>query len=74
MVSVARFFTVQSAELARMALDSSGIPVFVRSEGLARLISAQVLEGVQIEVPESCVEDARAVLKQLAKDLGGELY
>ena len=74
MVAVARFFSIQSVEIARMALDASGIPVFVPSEGFARLTAADYLGGIGIEVPEECAEDARAILRQLAKDLGGELY
>ena len=74
MITVARFFNVQSAEMARMALDSSGIPVFVQSEGLAQLIGASSLGGVGIQVPSSRADDARAILKGLAQDLGGELY
>ena len=74
MITVARFFSLQSAEMARMALDSSAIPVFLHSEGLASLTAASYLGGVGVEVPEQFAEDARAILKQLAKDLGGELY
>jgi Putative prokaryotic signal transducing protein len=76
LVTVARFFDVQSAELARIALEGSGVPVFLESEGLALLggPSVAAIGGVRIQVPPSRVDDARAILKALAKDQGGELY
>lgn len=72
MITIARFFDVQSAQLAKMALEGSGIPVFLESEGMAQL--AYAFGGVRVQVPPSHVEDARAILKDLAKDQGGELY
>ena len=75
MVTVARFFNVQSAELARIALEGSGVPVFLDSEGYAQLTNVPaIVGGVRVQVPSSRVDEARAILKSLAAEQGGELY
>ena len=75
MITVARFFNVQSADLARIALEGSGVPVFLESEGYAQLTNIPAIAGgVRVQVPVSRVEDARAILRSLAEEQGGELY
>jgi putative signal transducing protein len=75
MITVARFFSVQSADLARIALEGSGVPVFLESEGYAQLTTIPAaVGGIRIQVPASRAEEARAILKSLAEDQGGELY
>ena len=74
MITIARFFNVQSADLARMALDASGIPVFLLSEGHAQLTGPIAVGGIRIQVPGPYAADARKVLESLAEEQGGELF
>jgi Putative prokaryotic signal transducing protein len=74
MITIARFLDPQSAELARMALEASGIPVFLESQGVAQLAYAVAVGGVRVRVPPSHADDARAILKSLAEEHGAELY
>ena len=74
METVARYFNVELAELAKGALESEGIPTYLHSEGQARLFGAEYLGGVTIQVPPSCVDVARDILKTVGGDDDRQIY
>jgi len=78
LVTVDSFMDAQVAELARMMLESEGIPVHLHSINHASLLPGMfgagsiILGGIRLQVPRSCVEKACEVLQQFHADLGDE--
>jgi hypothetical protein len=73
-VTVASYLDAMSAHIARGRLQSEGIPAFLHSVYHAELywVITPALGGVQLQVPPSEAERARAVLaamEQAARDL-----
>jgi hypothetical protein len=60
MTTIKTYMTTVEADLARIALDAAGVPAFVVGIGVAMEGGAA---GVQLQVPDECVEAALAVLK-----------
>lgn len=73
-VTVARFFDARSAELARIALEGSGLRVSLAPEGHASLIVPAALGGIRLQVAESDADAARDILEALVQEVGGELF
>ena len=63
-VTVARFIHPVAAHIARMRLESEGVPVFVQSLNFASVdwLMSNALGGIALQVPPSAVERAREVL------------
>lgn len=78
LITVDSFMDTQLTELARMLLESEGIPAHLHSINHASLLpgifgaGSIILGGIRLQVPKSCVEKARVVLKQFHADLGDE--
>lgn len=74
LVTVARFFHARSADVARIALEGSGLSVFLTPEAHASVIVPGALGGIRLQVDEADIDAARDILEALVKELGGELY
>ncbi len=61
MVTIERYTDMLEAELAKGRLDSAGITSFLAGENAGRLYG-NGLDSVQLQVPASEEEDARAIL------------
>lgn len=59
MKAIKRYSSNLEADLARLALEAAGIPAMVVGVGVGMEGGAQ---GVQLLVPDDCVEDAQKVL------------
>jgi len=60
MKTIKTYPTTVEADLARIALDAAGVPAFVVGIGVAMEGGTA---GVQLQVPDDCVEAALAVLE-----------
>lgn len=70
LVTVETFIDTGLAEIARMMLESEGIPVLLHSAGHASLIGGLAVGGVRLQVPREHEEKARTLLAQLRQDAG----
>ena len=66
MVTVAKCFDINEAELLKMRLEASGINVFIPDETMARIEPPVFLSpsGVRVQVAEEDVEAAQKVIAQ----------
>lgn len=71
LVTVERFFDLGLAEIARMMLESEGIPVLLHSAAHASLIGGLAVGGVRLQVPLEYEARARDLLAQLLDESGG---
>ena len=64
MITIARYSLAIEAHIARAKLESEGIPAFVADEHTitADWLYSNAMGGVRLQVPESCVEQARTLL------------
>ena len=60
MKTIKTYPTTVEADLARIALDAAGVPAVVVGIGVAM---EGGVAGVQLQVPDECVEAALTVLK-----------
>lgn len=67
--TVDRFFHPTDAHIAAGKLESEGIPVFLLgiNHASANWLLSNALGGIRLQVPASCVDDARQILAQIAK-------
>jgi hypothetical protein len=65
LVTVEQFFDVGLAEIARMMLESEGIPVLLHSAAHASLIGGLAVGGIRLQVPEKYEAQARELLAEL---------
>lgn len=63
MTTIARFFNLMDAELAKVRLESAGIPVFLADEAAMTSGYGPVTGGVRLQVREEDVERATEMLK-----------
>lgn len=70
LVTVARFDAPHEAHLAKARLDDADIPCALTHEGMAGLPMVFDPErgGAQLKVPESYVDEARAVLDAASRE------
>jgi hypothetical protein len=63
-ITVATFSLPMEAQLARMRLESEGVPVYVQSMNLASVnwLMSNALGGIQVQVPPSEAIRARQIL------------
>ncbi|MBP7751901.1 MAG: DUF2007 domain-containing protein [Planctomycetes bacterium] len=64
LVTVSTFYTPSEAHLAKMRLESSGIPTFVEDENIFTMqpLLVAAVAGIKLRVRESDAERARATL------------
>ena len=72
LVTISKFNSAHEAELARLALESEGIPAFVIDAYTGGLLREMTTGGVRLQVDESDVDDADAVLNRLTGVAGAE--
>ncbi|GEM_PF-1191410 len=73
LVTVEKLTDLGLAQLARMKLESEGVPVHLHSLGHAGLLGMSVGPGgIRVQVPEAFASRARDLLEELFDDLGGE--
>jgi hypothetical protein len=67
--TVDRFFHPTDAHIASGKLESEGIPVFLLgiNHASANWLLSNALGGIQLQVPENYVEDARKLLSETAE-------
>lgn len=65
-VTVAQYPEAWQAQIARINLEQAGIPVFVADGNIVQMewYYSNAVGGVKVQVPESCVEEASAILAQ----------
>lgn len=66
LVTISKFSQVHEAELARMALQSEGIPAFVIDAYTGGNLRQMFAGGIRLQVDESDVDAADAVLNRLS--------
>ena len=72
LVTLSKFNSLHEAELARLALESEGIPAFVIDRYTGGLLREMTTGGVRLQVDESDVEAADQVLNRLTGVAGAE--
>lgn len=72
LVTVSKFNSAHEAELARLALQSEGIPSFVIDAYTGGMLREMATGGVRLQVDESDLEAADAVLNRMTGVAGAE--
>ena len=72
LVTVSKFKSAHEAELARLALQSEGIPSFVIDAYTGGLLGEITTGGVRLQVDESDLDAADTVLNRLSGVAGAE--
>lgn len=74
LITIEKLSDLGLAQLARMKLESEGIPVHLHSAGHAGLLGMSVGPGgIRVQVPEAFAPRAREVLRELFEDLDESL-
>jgi hypothetical protein len=70
LVTIARFYDVTQADLARIDLEASGIRVFLSNEGLVSTLwhLTGAIGGIKLQVAAADVDRAEAILSRSAKE------
>jgi hypothetical protein len=71
-VTISKFNNVRDAELARMALEVEGIPAFLIDAYTGQMLGPTTTGGVRLQVDESDVDKADAVLNRIAGVIDAE--
>lgn len=66
MVTVASFSKPEEAHLARMRLEASGIPAFIRDENMVQTnwLYSNAIGGVRLQVAEEDLAEAQSLLSE----------
>jgi len=71
-ITISKFNNVRDAELARLALEVEGIPAFLIDAYTGQMLGPATTGGVRLQVDESDVDKADAVLNRIAGVIDAE--
>ena len=74
LVTIHVYHDLQPATLAKMKLESEGIPAHIPSAGMIRMTGLiNVLGGVRLQVAENFSEKASNIIKEFNEELGFDI-